>query len=102
MVLGALMLMGRLNLLDVARAQGYWPLLLIALGLVQMLVPDSEGRRGGLWLFATGVLLQLHVLRILRLHDSWPLFLVIAGAQIVTEILGARRRDDPLEENHDA
>jgi hypothetical protein len=101
MLLGALMLVGRLDLLDY-RYQDYWPLLLVAVGLVQMIVPDDEGQRGGLWLFSTGVLLQLHVLRIFRFHDSWPLFLVVSGVQIVLEALARGRRREPLEETRDA
>lgn len=102
MVLGGLMLTDRFDLLEHRLYRDYWPLLLVAVGLVQMVVPDQEGRRGGLWLFSVGVLLQLHILRILRFRDSWPLFLVITGAQIVLEVLARGRRREPAEEHRDA
>jgi hypothetical protein len=102
MAIGALMLLRRLDMLDLGAYGDYWPLLLVAVGLVQIIVPDDEGRRGGLWLFSVGVLLQLHVLRILRFHESWPLFIVVMGAQIVLEALARSSSREPHEETHDA
>jgi hypothetical protein len=100
MVIGSLMILHRLDVFDVGAP--YWPLLLVALGLVQMIVPDDEGRRGGVWLFAIGILLQLHLRDIFRFHESWPLLLVAGGIQIVIETLARRQHRVPLEEDCDA
>jgi hypothetical protein len=103
MLLGSLMLLDRFEVLDAGDYSHYWPLLLVAMGLVQLMVPDEEGRRGGgLWLLATGVLLQLLVLRILRFRESWPLLLVVGGAGIALGALARGRRHGPTGEAHDA
>ena len=53
-----------------------WPLILVALGVVQLL----DHRPGpAIWLLFLGGLFLLHQNYILRLHDSWPLFIVVAG-----------------------
>jgi branched-subunit amino acid ABC-type transport system permease component len=98
MALGSLMILGRLDLLDYRAYTDYWPMLLVAAGTVRLVVPDEDGRRGGLWLLAIGLLLQLHVLRILRFRESWPLFLVVTGLEIVLETLGRRRPEGAHDE----
>ena len=75
----------------------YWPLLLIALGLVRL--SDSSlrhgrrrSRRGGAWLVFVGVwalLSEWHVLG-LDFGTSWPLLVIGAGIVIVW-----RAFDDP-------
>lgn len=55
----------------------YWPALLIVLGIGHLF---SRERRGGVpWLLVIGVLMLLHTTDVLRLSDSWPLFIVAAG-----------------------
>ena len=58
-----------------------WPVVIIAVGLPSLLFGDKEGNRGGsLCVTLSGVIFFLHTLRILSLRDSWPLFIVAAGA----------------------
>jgi hypothetical protein len=53
-----------------------WPLILIALGAVQLY---ARRYGGALWMFFLGGIFLLHMNHILRLHDAWPLFIVVAG-----------------------
>jgi hypothetical protein len=76
-----------------------WPVLLIVLGVSKVIVPverkitDSSGQAGvtvrryrlgsGFWLVAVGVLMLLHVNHVLRLDQSWPLFIVAGGLSMM-------------------
>jgi len=77
-----------------------WPVILIALGVTKIVVPYDEtitdaatGNPGirvrryrlgsGFWLSSVGVLLLLHVNHVLRLDQSWPLFIVLGGLSLM-------------------
>jgi len=63
-----------------------WPLILIAIGVVQF----TSGRTGsGAWLLFIGGLFLLHQNHILRIGQAWPLFIVAAG---VAMLFGRSRR----------
>jgi len=55
----------------------YWPALLIVLGIGHLF--SREQRGGTPWLLVVGVIMLLHTTDVLRLRDSWPLFVVAAG-----------------------
>ena len=76
----------------------YWPVLLIIWGLGHAV---QRRRGGGVWLMGTGVILLLHTTDTLRLDDSWPLFIVIAGLNAVWGGLVPRRRRWRLEDDHE-
>jgi len=103
-VIGLIFLAGELNMapgLDVGRL---WPVILITIGLVRIVVPHRSGNRGGgVWLLFVGGLFLLHNYWVLRLHDSWPLFIVAAGVSIVIGSWGASRHqlNQPAEGHHD-
>ena len=78
--------LGALPELDVARM---WPLVLVVIGIGQLFSGDAEGRVGGLTLILTGAIFLGHTYRVVRLHDSWPLFIVIAGLSVM---FGSRNR----------
>ena len=60
-----------------------WPVVLIAVGLPSLLFGDKEGNRGGsLSITLSGAIFLLHTLRIMSLRQSWPLFIVAAGASM--------------------
>jgi uncharacterized membrane protein HdeD (DUF308 family) len=68
----------------------YWPLALVALGLPALLAPKNDvDQVWGIFLTATGVLLQLHALG----FTSWgfsewvPVLLMLAGAMLVIQSL---------------
>jgi hypothetical protein len=78
--------LGRLPELDVARM---WPMVLVIIGIGQLFSADADGRIGGLTLILTGAIFLGHTYRVVRLHDSWPLFIVIAGLSVM---FGSRDR----------
>ena len=77
--LGGLFLAHNLNLVDVGPLGRFWPVLLIILGIARMVSRPCSGA----WLLAVGVVMLLHTLDVLRLHESWPLFIVAAGLAIL-------------------
>jgi hypothetical protein len=75
--LGGLFLADRVFWLPVDAFSRYWPVILILLGSGHFF---SRERRGGMpWLLVVGVIMLLHTTDVLRLNDSWPLFIVAAG-----------------------
>ena len=92
-----------IGLIFFAERQGYgsfgnlWPLILIVSGLGKMLFPYDRsvvfvaGRRGcrrdsrysGVWLTLVGVLFLLHQNHIMRINQTWPLFIVAGGLGII-------------------
>jgi hypothetical protein len=91
-VLGALFLLDRLELLDLdlRRLWHYWPVLLVAFGINKMLAPTSARRiLGGLWLigFAAWYYVSFERLWGLSFATSWPLLLIGWGAGLVLEPL---------------
>ena len=53
-----------------------WPLILVALGAMQI---ASRRLGAGFWLVFLGGIFLLNQNHILMLHDSWPLFIVAGG-----------------------
>jgi cell wall-active antibiotic response 4TMS protein YvqF len=66
-----------------------WPLILIALGAVQLM---SCRIAGAVWLLFLGGLFLLHQNHILRLDQSWPLFIVAAGLGMLFNRSNRRRQ----------
>ncbi len=82
-----------LHNLNVIRIQGiwrFWPLILIAFGMAQVLDANRKNLNGGILLLSIGAFFQLVNLDLIhvRLRDVWrfwPLILVVAGVgQLVT------------------
>jgi hypothetical protein len=90
-VVGLLLLAGQL---DVGWHFGrLWPVILIVLGIGRYLTTTPDGRRtSGLWLLFIGGIFLLNNLRVLSLHYSWPLFIVLAGLLMVFGRDGDGRR----------
>jgi hypothetical protein len=88
-VLGLLMLGDQLSIgfqpfgvtLDFGRL---WPVILLVLGVGRFVSARSEGLSGGgYWLIFLGGLFLLHTYDILRLGESWPLFIVAGGLSLM-------------------
>jgi hypothetical protein len=72
-----------------------WPLFLIVIGVSYFMRVNEDGTRGnGTWFLFLGVLFLLNNYRILRISDSWPLFIVFTGLAIMfgNSHRGGRRR----------
>jgi hypothetical protein len=70
-----------------------WPLLLIGIGLVQL---SARRLSGAIWLLFLGGLFFLHQNHILRLTQSWPLFIVAGGLGMLFGRSRLRRTRSPL------
>lgn len=61
-----------------------WPLILIVIGLAKAVFPEGESRLSGMPLVFVGGIFLAHNYDVMRIHDSWPLFIVAAGIGILT------------------
>jgi hypothetical protein len=80
--IGVLFLLNNLNILYFHEWARYWPVILIAIGLVKLVDADSPGGHvGGAILVGLGAIFLGQTLGYfnVRLHDLWPLFLIGAG-----------------------
>jgi hypothetical protein len=97
-LIGAMFLFDRFDLLEGVRFGQLWPLVLIYFGLVRTIWPRKEGsRRGGAWLLMIGGLFLLDTLRVVRLHESWPMFIVFIGVLIMWQAFDRRQSGDMKE-----
>ncbi len=60
-----------------------WPLILIVIGLAKVVFPEGESRLGGMPLVFVGGIFLAHNYDVLRIQQSWPLFVVAAGIGIL-------------------
>lgn len=89
-LLGILLTLDNLNLIEGGRYLRYWPIVFIAVGIVQIVNATSRGL-GMFWVAAGAVLLGLNARWIrFSLFDLWPLVLIGAGGVIVAQGLGYR------------
>jgi hypothetical protein len=80
--IGVLFLLNNLNILYVSDWARYWPVILIALGLVKLVDANTpSGHVAGAIFVGVGAVLLGQTLGYLnvRMHDLWPLFLIGAG-----------------------
>jgi predicted membrane protein len=92
-VLGILMALDNLDVFDAWRVLAYWPLALIAVGVLKFM--DAGSRAVGLMCIAAGALLLALNVRWIRLSifDFWPLVLIGIGVFIVAQAMGITPRD---------
>lgn len=93
--LGLFFLLDRFDLIRLDVPWGWWPLILVALGLGKLLgAAVRRDPHGGAWLLFVGVWLILNFQGYFGFtwENSWPLFLVMGGAMIVWGTLSG---DDP-------
>ena len=83
---GVIFLLDRADLLDASTIWHYWPLLLVVAGINQTIgYPSAREFKSGLWTIFVGLwLFAAHEqLFGLTYANSWPLFLLMAGLQLV-------------------
>jgi predicted membrane protein len=89
-IAGVLITLDNLNFLVASEIFRWWPLALMALGMVQLFESESAGRRmSGALLLGIGSLFLLDRLHVLRFffRELWPLILVIIGIGILWSAL---------------
>lgn len=84
-VLGALFLADSADLLRADSALAFWPVGLVALGLVVVLQPDTANRMVGAVLLVAGVWLLLNAVGVwsYRFWYTWPYLLIVFGAWLI-------------------
>lgn len=91
-VIGLLFLSANLGAIPEVNIVRLWPLILVVIGCGKLAVPDEDGRWGGIVLILIAGIFLLHNYRVYRLHDTWPLFIVIAGLSVMFGSRGRRIR----------
>jgi FtsH-binding integral membrane protein len=89
MALGVVSLLVRLNILWPWVFTLYFPLFLIVFGMTRIMWPSRPGRQiGGMWIALFGGLLLFDRLDIMKMKESWPVVVIMAGLTLVFKALG--------------
>ena len=89
MALGAVFLLDRLNIVAPWMLALWFPVFLVAFGLSRIVWPSRPGKQiAGLWIALVGGLLLLDQLDIFKMHESWPVFVIMAGLIMIFRALG--------------
>ena len=100
---GVIFLLDRMDLVDVRSLWHYWPLLIVAAGINQTIgYPSAREFSNGLWTVFIGLWLFAVFENILGLtfRNSWPLFLLMWGLQMVLAPVIGRRFPQSKENDH--
>lgn len=80
---GLIFLASNLEMVPEVNIARMWPLILVVVGIGKIVAPGDEGRWSGLTLILIACIFLAHNYRVLSLHDSWPLFIVVAGLSVL-------------------
>jgi hypothetical protein len=97
---GVIFLLDRMGIADLRELWHYWPLLIVAAGINQTIgYPSAREFSNGLWTVFIGLWLFAVFEGMLGLsfRNSWPLFLLMAGLQMVLRPVIDRRFPHPKE-----
>jgi hypothetical protein len=100
---GVVFLLERMDLVDVGSVWHYWPLLVVASGVNQTIgYPSAREFSNGLWTVFIGLWLFAVFEGIfgLSFFNSWPLFLLMAGLQMILRPVLDRRFPHSKENDH--
>jgi predicted membrane protein len=86
-LLGILLTLDNLDLIDAGRFLEWWPLFLIAVGLMKL--PKRDSRAPAIIAIVIGALLLPDVFRF-SIFDLWPVALILAGLAMVAHAFGFR------------
>jgi predicted membrane protein len=90
---GLLFTLSNLGLFNAGRVLAWWPLVLIAIGVMKLGQPREYGQRAlSIGLIVLGVFFLIQTVLAWRFHDTWPLLLVLAGGMLLWRGLAPRRR----------
>ena len=98
---GVIFLLDRMELVDLRSLWHYWPLLIVAAGINQTIgYPSAREFSNGLWTVFIGLWLfaVFEGFFGLTFRNSWPLFLLMWGVQMVLAPV-VQRRFPPSKEN---
>ncbi len=92
---GVLLTLDNLDVVDSGKYFRFWPVILILVGLIGLAQPaGNSGRLTGLFVACFGGLLLANNLGVLRFRvwDLWPLFLVVAGGNLLRQAWRPNRK----------
>ncbi|HUR21350.1 MAG TPA: DUF5668 domain-containing protein [Vicinamibacterales bacterium] len=87
--IGLIFLASNLGTMPEINMSRMWPLILVAIGAIKILAPGEDSRWDGVFLILIAGIFLAHNYRVMRIHDSWPLFIVVAGLGVM---FGTRHR----------
>ena len=102
-LVGLIFLLDRMDVLDASETWHYWPLLLVVAGINQTIgYPSAKEFTNGLWMVFVGLWLFAVFEGFLGLtfRNSWPLFILMWGLQLVLGPVIARRFPSTREKDH--
>lgn len=84
LILGTLATLDTLDVLDAEQYFDYWPLALIAIGIVQLLESHASRFGGAIWIVIGGWILLYNLGYIdISIWNLWPLLIVLLGVRLV-------------------
>ncbi len=87
--LGVVFLLDRMFIIQPWVFALWFPLFLVVFGMTRIMWPSRPGKQiGGMWIALVGGLLLLDQLDIVKMHESWPIFVIMAGLIHVFRALG--------------
>lgn len=93
-ILGTLLLLDRLNFIEIRNFFHYWPAILVFFGLVRLIQGPDAGARifGGLLTGVGGVLLLNRMgITNIRLFDLWPVIIIAVGVALLYNAIYGRQ-----------
>ena len=102
-VVGLVFLLDRMGIVDAVELWHYWPLLLVVAGINQTIgYPSAREFTNGLWLVFIGLWLfaVFEGFFGLTFRNSWPLFILMWGLQLVLAPVISRRFPSAKEKDH--
>ncbi len=86
---GVIFTLDNMGVLDAGDVLSWWPMILVAVGLLKVIQPPHEGHRKlGYVLMALGVFFQLQSFGLTHMRSAWPFVLVVIGGFLVWRALG--------------
>lgn len=90
--LGLAFLLDRFYWWDTHELVRLWPLWLIGFGVLRVAFPgDGRSRLAGFWPILIGSIFLMDALDVMRVRDSWPLFIVGGGILMMLRAAGVSR-----------
>lgn len=87
--LGIVFLLDRMFIIQPWVLALWFPLFLVVFGVTRIVWPSRPGRQiGGVWIGLVGALLLFDQLDIIKMQESWPTFVIMAGLMLVFRALG--------------
>ncbi len=93
-VVGLLLFLDNLDIMESDDILQWWPLLLVALGLVKLIQPGAAGGRGfGFVLLLAGAVILLNKLGLthINLWDLWPVLIILIGGGMIWRTVAEQR-----------